>query len=206
MKRVSDVLNIIADKGFDWVKQNKAADLNIKRKRGTRVHSFIECLLETKKKKKKTDIPKKQRQLWEKLYPEAYKIFLKFEEWINKNVEKIISFEERIECNDLEISGRIDLIGKLKGIDGICVIDWKATAALNKKVELQTAAYMYLANTKKYKAEHRIAVRVTLDKHGEYDMQVKEYKKYTKHIKLFKMANEIIRWRHPNSFKGPIKE
>lgn len=76
--------------------------------------------------------------------------------WIADNIEETIGTEEFVLSETYSIGGTLDWVGKVKGYDGLSIIDWKS-GRIKKEHYLQLAAYRKLL--KEYKGleiSHRL--------------------------------------------------
>lgn len=75
----------------------------------------------------------------------------------------VLMSEERLYCDELQITGKFDALIKMD--DKLTLIDWKTSYAPNKTWPLQASAYHYLLKKNGYDAERIIFVK--LDRKGE---------------------------------------
>ena len=68
-----------------------------------------------------------------------------FKEWVNENVEEVVSSEEAVWSDVYLVAGRYDFLGRLKDRPGLTIVDWK-TGRIKKEHFLQLAAYRFLAS------------------------------------------------------------
>jgi hypothetical protein len=123
--RVTDILKPFSKLDqIDPVTLKKAAD------RGTRVHKF--CTLYA------------LHMLIVDVDEDCKGYFESFKNWFDSTVEGISVRPQRINSPTLMISGEYDLIVKLKGDDGVTLVDLKTPATHSKTWQLQTAAYKML--------------------------------------------------------------
>jgi len=124
--RVTSVLNPFTD--FSMIEPAVLANAS---DRGTRVHNFCELYA--------------KNLLIEPVDEDCKPYVESFIEWFDNFVGEVLHVEERLYCDDLKITGQIDLICKLKGSDRIYIIDLKTPQTSSKSWKLQTAAYQYLS-------------------------------------------------------------
>ena len=92
---------------------------------------------------------------------------LRFQEWFDNHVTEVAEFKDkkavelRIQMPTHHLTGRIDLIARLKGDRGWSLIDLKRVATVLPTVGMQLAAYQHLAEWKlKIKIARRIALHI----------------------------------------------
>jgi len=68
-----------------------------------------------------------------------------FRQWFDDNVEEVIATEKVVWSKKYQLAGRYDFLGRLKGHDGICIVDWK-TGRIKPEHFLQLAAYRVLTS------------------------------------------------------------
>lgn len=101
--------------------------------RGTKVHSICEGIM--------------QGIEWD--VPEEYKGYVdSFMDWYVER-PKVISQEQRFFCDDLMITGQVDVITETK--DGCVIVDLKTSQRESRSWLLQGSAYSYLAKKAGYK-------------------------------------------------------
>jgi ATP-dependent exoDNAse (exonuclease V) beta subunit len=71
--------------------------------------------------------------------------FKSFEAWFDYAVEDIFIVEHRFYDDELGVTGACDLICRLRGDDGLTIIDYKTPTSLSSSYALQTAAYYRMA-------------------------------------------------------------
>jgi len=69
-----------------------------------------------------------------------------YERWFDANVDTVLYTEQRINSEDLKLTGQIDAIAKLKNGE-LAIIDIKTPALPSKSWALQTAAYAHLVSS-----------------------------------------------------------
>lgn len=79
-----------------------------------------------------------------KLKPEYQDYIDSFKIWADENVEEVIKVETRLIDEDLGYCGKLDAVLRLKGLDNLCIVDWKTGKALQKSWILSIAAYAAL--------------------------------------------------------------
>ena len=118
--------------------------------------------------------------------PENCKPYIdSFKKWYNEIVMEVFSTEQRVSHPGYLISGQFDLICRLKGDPENCwtILDYKSPQVKSKTWQLQTAAYMILA-------EEILGVKITrrmalmLNKEGKQAKCV-EYTDHQNDKKLF---------------------
>ena len=76
--------------------------------------------------------------------PKKYKADMDaFIKWADENIEEKIASEKVVWSPKYLVAGRYDFLGKIKGYDGLCIVDWK-TGRLRPEHFLQLAAYRKL--------------------------------------------------------------
>ena len=123
--RVTDVL-----KPFTNLSHIDPAVLQNAADRGTRVHKYCELYA--------------QNMLIEIPDLDCIGYVNSFKKWFDKNVDQVISLEKRLNHPEYKISGKYDLLIKLKGSDDIILIDIKTPQSPALSWSLQTAAYQLL--------------------------------------------------------------
>jgi hypothetical protein len=106
----------------------KAAD------RGDRVHNFCELYA--------------NGLLFQEIDEDCKNYVDCFKEWFDKNVQEVVAVEERFFCEELKITGQVDLVAIMKGDSKPSIIDFKTPASVSKTWNLQLAAYDHLARQK----------------------------------------------------------
>jgi predicted RecB family nuclease len=197
--RVTDVLKIICDKNledfkksvglkyFDKIMQNAAA-------RGIRFHSSTEFMEKNIKDKTAIDIYLRAAKAKN---PEIAPAIETYHDWFVENVIEVIATEERMQCDLHGITGQIDLLCKLKGFDNIILVDKKFTAKMQKKYDLQTAAYAYLIERKYKILPHRMILR--FDKTGKMEMRDIPPGNFELDFETYKAALKIYRYFEGNN-------
>jgi hypothetical protein len=78
-------------------------------------------------------------------YPAAYEGYLdSFKTWAKDNIVEIFEMETRRYCQTHMITGQIDLLVKLKDIDGLTLVDLKTSSAKHRSWDIQLGGYRYL--------------------------------------------------------------
>lgn len=70
-----------------------------------------------------------------------------FERWFDKAVVEVLQLEIRMNCPVMRLSGKCDMIVKIKGDDHFTMVDLKTPLSESKTYRLQTAAYVMLAKS-----------------------------------------------------------
>jgi hypothetical protein len=83
-----------------------------------------------------------------------------FKKWWGEG-RKIICVEKRFTCDQLMITGQVDIIEQ--AIDGHCLVDLKTSAQPSKTWPLQGSAYQYLANKHEFNVNKIIFLRLKKD-------------------------------------------
>lgn len=117
--------------------------------RGTRVHQY--CELYAKK------------MLFGEIDADCIEYVQAFIDWFDENCTEVINQEQRLYSDELMIQGQIDMIGRVKGLEGTCLIDIKSSLKLSKTFNLQTAAYKHLCEINGTRISHRLIVQVKKD-------------------------------------------
>lgn len=146
--------------------------------RGSIVHNFCELyarnlLIET---------PREDVKLY----------FESFRKWFDLYVDEVVECEMRINDPDLKISGKFDLLCKMKFDDGLVIVDYKTPLNFDKTWELQMAAYDYLIrqNTK-YTPNRCLCLK--LDDDGNMPI-AREYKHLYELTGLFLKQVDVYRF------------
>jgi len=115
--------------------------------------------------------------------------FESFIKWFDSRVEAYYFAEHRITSDSAMLTGRIDLLVKMKGdIDGATVIDIKTCAQEAVSWKLQTAAYQWLCE-EEFKCMVIRRGSLLLSKNGR-SAKFLEYDDYTYHWRVFKSLLE----------------
>lgn len=126
--RVSDILKFFQD--FSRIDEQVLIKKQIV---GTNVHTAIKCFYNN------AYYPTTEKE-------EGY--FQSFVKWQEKSLVTPIEQEMRLYCNELRITGEIDMLAEFDG--RLAIYDWKTSATKNEKVwSLQGAFYHYLAKVNK---------------------------------------------------------
>lgn len=117
--------------------------------RGTRVHQYCEMYA--------------NQMLFGEIDPDCFEYVQAFVTWFDENVLDVISTETRYFHEDLKIQGQIDMIAKVKGMDGLTVIDIKTSSKYCKTWPLQTAAYQSLCWANKLETKDKLIIQLCKD-------------------------------------------
>lgn len=116
-----------------------------------------------------------------------------FKKWFSFYVMHVECNEKRMYCDEMQFTGQCDLIVRLKGDEGLTLVDIKTCSRVEKTHLPQLSAYIHLAN----QSGHRVrdAQIVRLKKTGA----APEVKKYTSEEldmgwKLFESAYKWFRY------------
>ena len=101
--------------------------------RGTKVHKICEAIIEGYG---EIDVDDETRP-----YVESFK------QWWNKGHE-VVMVEQRFWCDELKITGQVDLI--IKTEEGLVIVDLKTSSKHSKTWQAQGCAYAYLAHAAGY--------------------------------------------------------
>lgn len=101
---------------------------------------------------------------------ETYGYVESFKKWWEKGVE-VIEMEKRFWCDDLHITGQLDLI--INTDQGLAILDLKTSSKPSKTWEAQGCAYAYLAKKAGYDIKRILFLH--LNKHGK-EPKIYEYK------------------------------
>ena len=115
-----------------------------------------------------------------------------FIEWFDKYVEEVINVEERLYSQEYKITGKYDLLCKLKGSDDLVLIDYKTPSTESRTWALQTAAYQLMYN-RTHSAQVDRRVVLMLNKQGS-PAKVIEYTNHEKDKILFLSALNLYRF------------
>lgn len=146
--------------------------------RGTRVHSYCELYA--------------KGMLFQEVDEDCKLYVQSFIEWFDYTVEEVISVEERFFCDELQITGQVDLIAVVKGDDKPSVIDFKTPQVASKTWVLQLAAYFWLA--REYGIERAFALQ--LPKKGGA-AKIVEDQDQAKHFYIYKGLLEAHKYFYP---------
>ena len=83
----------------------------------------------------------------EECAPECKNYVESFKKWFDEMVFHVESTEQRVNSEEYRLSGCVDLVCRIKGDDGLTLIDIKTPASASKTWQLQTAAYQLLLGT-----------------------------------------------------------
>lgn len=161
-------------KDIDPIVVQNAAD------RGTRVHKFCEMYAK--------DLLIVEPDFDCKGYVESYK------RWFDYMVVKPLYIEERVDNEELKLSGGIDLVAYLKGDELPSVVDIKTPANASNSWQLQTAAYKILLEKELgIKIGRRIALKLPKDgstaKVCEYIDHERDMQMYIKALEVYRFFN-----------------
>lgn len=124
--------------------------------------------------------------------------FNSFKNWYDEYVEKFFTSEERLIDKELRLTGKFDMILKIKGdLEAQCMIDLKTPESHSKTWDLQMGAYDYLMEkTFGQKTERSAILRLKKDgsspKFHEYSSNDRENNK-----NLFLQALKVYRKFNP---------
>jgi len=105
--------------------------------------------------------------------------------------------EERLYCDELKITGAIDLIAKLP--DRTYIFDWKSSSRPQNHWRLQGAAYRYLCEVNGYASvDNVLFVHVKKGKKPS----LKKYETYVEDLNVFKKCLELYQWFDMSSTRG----
>lgn len=137
--------------------------------RGDRVHNFCELYA--------------NGMLFQEVDFDCVPYVESFVKWFDSTVEEVISVEERFFCEELKITGALDMSAVLKGDKTPTIIDFKTPVSKSKTWNLQLAAYRYLYNKNKdRKADRRIVLQ--LPKKGG-DAKVHEFTEHENELHIY---------------------
>lgn len=178
--RVTDVLKCFRDfSNIDPAVLNNAAD------RGEKVHKYCELYV--------------QNLLIEEPVPECKKYVDSFIQWFDENVEAVEGLEERLNHEVHKISGKYDMIVRLKNDPKLYLLDIKTPQQPSASWALQTAAYeMLLRDCKDIYIDGRFCL--ILNKNGKKAKQV-IYENKTRDMSLYLSALELYRYFNPEKKK-----
>jgi len=86
-----------------------------------------------------------------------------FKYWFERQVEEVIAVEIRLNDDIMGYTGEPDLVARLKGLDGLSLIDLKTPAALQKSWRLQMAAYFQLCQKAYPDVQRAGSLRLMID-------------------------------------------
>lgn len=168
--RVSEILSPYSDfSNIDPQVLANAAD------RGTRVHKLCELYIKNL-----------MIEPVESLDTELQGYFKSFVNWCDLALHTPIDAEARYYCDELKITGQIDLVAMLNDSNKAVIIDIKTPQNSSKTWNLQTAAYMYLYNQTLDIPIHRRGC-LLLNKNGGLATFI-EYTDFEREFELFKQA------------------
>lgn len=139
--------------------------------RGTKVHKICEGIV-------------RGIEGWE--IPEDYQGYIKsFRSWWDQG-RIISSIEERFYCDDLCITGQVDLV--VEGPKGAMIVDLKTSQQESKSWWLQGSAYAYLAKKKGYDVKEIMFLKLNRD-----GKPAREYF-YEENMELFSECLNVYRY------------
>jgi len=170
--RVTEILN-----PFTKFEHIEPAVLEKACERGSMVHRYCELYL--------------KNLLIEPVREDCKPYFDSFLEWINFIKPEILHVEKRVYCEELKITGQIDLVCKYRNSSDIYIIDFKTPVQASPTWALQTSAYKYLAE-KEFKIKIANRGCLMLDRKG----YIPKFKMYDneKDFELFSKALELYRF------------
>ncbi len=116
-----------------------------------------------------------------------------FKEWFDLMVTDVLETETRLNSPTYRVSGKFDMLVKLKGDEGLTIVDLKTPASPALSWQLQTAAYrLLLKECKGIPADRRISLM--LPKHPGGLVKVCEYTDHEKDEALYIKAIELFRF------------
>jgi hypothetical protein len=126
---------------------------------------------------------------------EVNKYLNSFKLWFDEFVSEVICTEERLNHVQLRLSGRYDLLVKMKGSDQVVLVDYKTPSQSDRTWNLQTACYMFLLRElRDLSVDRRICLM--LDSEGNYP-RVIEYTKHKEEERLYLNQLELFRFFNP---------
>lgn len=144
--------------------------------RGSRVHHFCELYA--------------RDLLISDIDDDCKNYFYCFKKWFDEFVSEVVSLEERITSDKYKLSGKYDMIVKMKGSDDLVLVDIKTPASISPSWALQTAAYkILLREVKGVIVDRRICL--LLPKKGD-SASAAEYTQHEKHEQLYLNALELF--------------
>jgi len=84
-----------------------------------------------------------------------------FRKWAASNITEVLDTEKSVYSHKVKLAGRFDLLCRLKGYDGICIVDFK-TGRIKAEHFLQLAAYLKLTEESDKKYKGKITNRIVL--------------------------------------------
>ena len=149
--RVTSCLGVVNKEGLNkWRGSvgNDFADAKLEegRERGTRRHEYFEKIARGEMNVSgQTDTDDK--------------IIADFKDWFSREVEEVLMIENRFESIKYGLTGKPDIIVRLKGRKVYCVIDYKSGSYLDKKsVAWQLAGYTKLAQEQGIDVQDRCVI------------------------------------------------
>lgn len=171
--RVTDILSPY--KSFEGVDRTVLASAC---ERGKQVHNFCELYALNLLIESPSDIVKPY--------------FESFVKWFDTWVDDVIEVEQRINDPELKISGKFDLLCKLKHSDKLVIVDYKTPLLFDRTWSLQMTAYkMLLERNTKYQADRCVCLK--LDSDGR-DPVTEEYKDFSQLSYLLLNQIQIYRF------------
>jgi hypothetical protein len=116
-----------------------------------------------------------------------------FKQWFDKTVTTVAHLPQRINSEKLKLSGEFDMIVKMKGDDGLTLLDIKTPQNASASWALQTAGYRKLVHDELGLIVHRRIV-VMLPKTRGQNAYVKEYLDHDRDERLFLNNLELYRF------------
>ena len=115
-----------------------------------------------------------------------------FIKWFDNYVESGEMIEHRMIHKKLLLTGKFDLLCKLKYSDKIVLVDYKTCEQVSKTWGLQTAAYAFLLHEiEGIKVDRRIAIR--LEKNGNFP-KLSEFLNYDRDISRYLHCLDLYRF------------
>lgn len=146
--------------------------------RGTRIHTYCELYA--------------SKMLFGDIDQDCIEYVQAFVNWFDENCTEVISQEQRLYSDELMIQGQIDMIGRVKGLEGTCLIDIKSSLKLSKTFNLQTAAYKHLCEVNGTGISHRLIVQVKKD--GTHEVVEFDENEYEEELSLYRGILEAHRY------------
>ena len=117
-----------------------------------------------------------------------------FKNWFDQYVTELVGTEERLLWEELRITGRYDMIVKIKGSDENVLIDIKTSKTHSNTWPLQTAAYVFM-KTLSLRKNSVVFRRATLMiKQDGSEAKFTEYTNYEKDLNCFQSACSVYRY------------
>jgi hypothetical protein len=109
------------------------------------------------------------------------------------NIDEIVVIEKRMQSDQYQYTGQVDLVCRMRGDSGLTMVDWKTSVAASKSWSLQVAAYAHLAEQEGIKIDRTIAVQ--LGREGNF--KVNEYRDLAKNFNRFLSALTTYQFFNP---------